>query len=147
MITRAITNAVQMAHSRKWDTLYWCVDVHGTIVIPNWNKDKLPLDCYPLALQALRKIKKFNNFRNVLILSTSSHPKEIGEYMQFFSENGIDFDYVNCNPEVATNKGDFGYYEDKYYFNILLEDKAGFDPYNDWQSIITLLNELENELS
>lgn len=147
MITRAITNAVQMAYSRKWDTLYWCVDVHGTVVVPNWVKDSIPLDCYPLALAALKKMKNFNKFRNVLILSTSSHPKEIGQYMEFFLEHGVEFDYVNCNPEVATDKGDFGYYEDKYYFNIMLEDKAGFDPYNDWQAIITLLNELENELS
>jgi len=147
MITRAITNAIQTAFSRKWDTLYWCVDVHGTIIVPNWNKDQLPLDCYPLSLTALKKIKSFSKFRNVLILSTSSHPKEIGDYMQFFLEHGVEFDYINSNPEVATNKGDFGYYEDKYYFNIMLEDKAGFDPYSDWHAIITLLNELENELS
>ena len=25
-----------------------------------------------------------------------------------------------------------GYYKKKYYFNVLLEDKAGFDPLKDW---------------
>lgn len=147
MITRAITNAMQMAYSRKWDTLYWQIDVHGTIIVPNWDKDTLPLDTYPLALTALSRIQKFKPMRNVLILSTSSHPKEIGEYMLFFEGHGIKFDYINENPEVATEKGDFGYYEDKYYFNVMLEDKAGFDPYEDWGAIITLLEELESELS
>ena len=147
MITKAITNAIQMANSRKWDTWFWCIDVHGTIIIPNWDQDKLPLDCYPLALEALKRIKNFKPLKTVLILSTSSHPKEIGEYMQFFQEHDIEFDYINENPEVATDKGDFGCYEDKYYFNVMVEDKAGFDPYTDWSEIITLITRLENELS
>ena len=147
MVTRAITNAMQMAHSRGWDTLFWNIDVHGTIIVPNWSQEKLPLDCYPLALTALTRIQNFKPMKNVLILSTSSHPKEIGEYMLFFQKHGIEFDYINANPEVSTDKGDFGYYEDKYYFNVMLEDKAGFDPHEDWSAIITLLEELENEPS
>lgn len=143
MILNAIVNAIDTAKRRNWDTLYWCVDVHGTIVIPNWDKDNLPLDCYPLALEALKAIKNFKPFKNVLILSTSSHPKEIGEYMQFFAENGINFDYINCNPEVSSGSGDYGFYEDKYYFNVMIEDKAGFDPNSEWKDIIKILKQLE----
>jgi hypothetical protein len=37
---------------------------------------------------------------------------------------------VNKNPEVKSTT--YGYYEDKPYFNVLFEDKAGFDATEDW---------------
>jgi hypothetical protein len=146
MITRAITSAIQMARTREWDTLYWGIDLHGTVIVPNWNEEKIPRDCYPLALETLRRIQNSTIMdKNILILSTSSHPKEIEQYEKFFKRNGIEFKYTNSNPEVSSAKGNFGFYDDKYYFNVMIEDKAGFDPYEDWAAIITLLNELERD--
>jgi len=63
-------------------------------------------------------------------LYTCSYPKEIQRYLEFFDVNGINFDYANKNPDAKNTK--YGYYEDKPYYNVLFEDKAGFDAENDW---------------
>ena len=47
---------------------------------------------------------------------------------------GIKFDYINENPlEVNSELSDFS---KKFYFNILLDDKAGFYPKEDWQIVL-----------
>lgn len=143
MIKSAILKAVEVGKNRGWDTLYWAIDLHGTVIIPNWSVKELPKEFYPLALEGLRRIQNFKLFKSVLIISSSSHPHEIEKYLEIFKKENINFSYINKNPEVQTLSGDYGYYDDKYYFNILLEDKAGFDPYVEWFDIITLLNELE----
>ena len=47
--------------------------------------------------------------------------------------NNINFDYINENPEINSNKlSDFS---KKFYFNIGLDDKCGFDAEQDWLDI------------
>ena len=75
-----------------------------------------------------------------MILYTCSHEKEIKKYLEYFKENNIHFEFVNKNPDVINQK--YGFYDDKPYFNVLFEDKAGFDPLDDWEKVITLLKEL-----
>ena len=58
------------------------------------------------------------------------------KYLEYFKSCDIHFDYVNKNPEV-TNAG-YGFYDHKPYFNVLFEDKAGFDPFTDWKKVIEL---------
>tara|TARA_B100001094_G_C17588540_1_gene510821 strand:- start:302 stop:538 length:237 start_codon:yes stop_codon:yes gene_type:complete len=70
---------------------------------------------------------------------TCSHPNEIKEYLKLFEENGIKFEYINRNPEVQSEG--YGYYEDKLYFNVLFEDKTGFDANNDWINVKNKLAE------
>jgi len=61
---------------------------------------------------------------------TCSHPKELDEYNSFFVKDNINFDYINENPEVMNTS--YGYYENKPYINVLLDDKAGFSAETDW---------------
>ena len=68
-----------------------------------------------------------------MILFTSSFPEEIEVYQKQFEGDGIIFEYINENPEIASSKGSFGYYDSKHYFNALFEDKAGFNPDRDWK--------------
>jgi hypothetical protein len=56
-----------------------------------------------------------------------------------FKHHNIHFNYINENPEIDSSKGNFGYYENKYYFNVMLEDKAGFIPEMEWKMIYDLL--------
>jgi hypothetical protein len=35
--------------------------------------------------------------------------------------------------------GNFGFYEQKFYFNVLFEDKAGFDPMREWKEVYDLM--------
>jgi len=69
----------------------------------------------------------------IMIMATSSYPDEIEVYDNQFKKDGILFKYINENPEISGERGSFGFYQDKYYFNVSLEDKAGFNPLRDWK--------------
>ena len=135
MITRAITNAFERAILKKWDRLYFAFDIHETIIIPNWSPDKVPTEFYPHAKEVLQMISRRKDI--VKILFTCSHPHEIKVYLQLFKDHDIHIDYVNENPEVLNIK--YGNYDKKPYFNVLFEDKAGFDPHEDWVAVKALL--------
>ncbi|UII19411.1 hypothetical protein [Fulvivirga ligni] len=135
MITRAIARAFEHAKRKNWDKTFWAFDIHETIIKPNWSTEEIPTEFYPQAKEALQLISKRKDISRILY--TCSHPHEVQKYLDFFEENGIHFDHVNGNPEVQSKK--YGYYEDKPYFNVLFEDKAGFDPYHDWKEVIDLV--------
>jgi hypothetical protein len=137
MITRAIQNCLNNAQARHWEKVYWAFDVHGTILKPTFQRGVLSTEFYPHAMEAMQLVSQQQDI--VRILYTYSYPEEIVEYVKFFEARGIHFDYVNENPEVGA--GAYGYYESKFYFNVLFEDKAGFDPLTDWQDILDLLNQ------
>jgi len=81
------------------------------------------------------------------LLYTCSHPGQIEEYQKYFREHDIIFDHVNENPEVVTGENnDYGNYDKKPYFNVLFEDKAGFDAMNDWFVVEELLNKYDEGL-
>jgi len=74
-------------------------------------------------------------------LYTCSHPGEIEKYLAYFESHGIKFTHVNKNPETPNTA--FGFFEHKFYFNFLLDDKAGFDATEDWATIHDALDEIE----
>jgi hypothetical protein len=81
----------------------------------------------------------------VMILYTCSHPHEIEQYLKFFTENGINFKYVNENLDVATDLNGYGNYDKKPYFNVVFEDKAGFDAEVEWAKIHRYFKKRVNE--
>src|ERR1051326_6465738 len=121
MITRAIENAFALAKKKKWTKTYWAVDIHGTVLLPNLKTGILPDEFYPHAKETLQVLSEREDVK--LILFTCSHPQELKQYVEFFRTHGIHFDYANENPEVET--ADYGCFDSKIYFNVLLEDKAG----------------------
>ena len=127
------------AHSfeKEWFETYWAFDIHGTILVPTFRKDSYDSEFYPYAKETLQLLTKRDDI--VLIISTSSYPEEIEHYQKVFKENNIHFKYINENPDIDSSKGNFGYYEDKFYFNVLIEDKAGFVPEEEWRPILLLL--------
>ena len=137
MITRAIEKALDNKVKRGWEKTYWAFDIHETILEPNWVKGVLPKTFYPGAKEALRLISKREEI--VSILYTCSYPDEIQDYLNYFREQDIHFDYVNENPEVENNG--IGNFDGKPYFNVLFEDKAGFDAHKDWFKVLKLLGE------
>lgn len=138
MITRAITNALRDKEKKNWQRMYWAVDIHGTMIVPNYTGGVLPSEFYPHAKEVMQRISKREDI--VLILFTCSHPHEVEKYMDFFQSNGIHFKYANRNPEAENTA--YGCYEHKPYFNVLFEDKCGFDPATDWLHISNLLDGL-----
>lgn len=135
MITKAIEKCFIRAKQRSWDKTYWAFDIHETIIIPNYKVNSIPTEFYPNAKEVLQLISKRRDIS--IILYTCSHPDEISKYVNFFESNSIICDYVNENPEVHSEG--YGYYEDKFYFNVLFEDKAGFEPATDWIKVKQLL--------
>lgn len=137
MITRAIENAMLHAKRKGWRKTYWAFDIHGTLVRPNHKVGEIATEFYPHVIEVMQAISTRSDV--VRILYTCSYPNEIEEYLDYFKKFDIVFDYVNENPEVAD--GGYGYYKDKFYFNVLFEDKAGFNGETDWLGVKELLTE------
>ncbi len=135
MITKAIEKAFKKKEDKNWPCTYWAVDLHETVIEPNWSVEELPTTFYPLAKEVLQLLSKREDI--ILIMYTCSHPHEIEKYLVLFKGIDIHFNYVNENPMVINEK--YGNYDKKPYFNVLIEDKAGFDPLEDWEKVLEML--------
>ncbi len=138
MITRAIENCLRAAKERGWTKTYWAFDIHGTLLKSNFRRDDISTEFYPGAIEVMQLLSKQKDI--VKILYTCSYPHEIDQYLELFKKHDIHFDYVNQNPEVAD--GGYGYYQNKFYFNVLMDDKAGFDGETDWLVIKKIIQEI-----
>ncbi len=125
------------AKSQKnhWYEKYIMIDVHGVITIPNYEIDEILIEYPPFAKEALQILTERDDIR--LILFTSSYPDQTYRYIDCLEADGIHFNYINENPEIRSYE-DFGYYETKPYFDVFLDDKAGFD-YTEWEDIYEFL--------
>ena len=138
-IVKAFNSALVRAKAKNWDYIYILVDVHGTIFKPSYlNEEKY--EFYPYAKETLQLLSFFSKVK--LILWTSSTDTAINDYNNVFSNNDIKFDYVNENPEVKRQLTDPETLDlsSKYYFNIGIDDKFGFEPETDWKLIYDSLN-------
>ncbi len=122
---------------KGWPSIYVWVDIHQTMIYPNYEVGNIPKEFYPYAKETMQLLSKQKEIS--LILYTCSHPHEIIEYLEYFKQNNINFKYVNENPEVKTQEGEYGCYDKKPYMNILIEDKAGFIADSDWEPILNYL--------
>jgi len=126
-IIKTIDIQFQRMRIRKWSRLFFFFDVHETIIYPDYD-NKQPIKFYLYAKDVLQYLSGRDDIS--ISLYTCSYPKEIQKYIKFFQKNNIEFEYVNRNPDAENTM--YGYYEDKPYFNVLFDDKAGFDAENDW---------------
>lgn len=128
-----IKNTFATKKAKQWPEIYICVDLHGTI-IPSGrssNDQKDHLKFYEEAKEVLQWISKRDDI--FLILWTSTPVARQASVDEWFRENGIKIDFWNENPHAKdTPRSSFA---KKFYFNILLDDRAGFDPQTDWKAI------------
>jgi hypothetical protein len=104
------------------------VDAHDTIFKGKYEANQ-DFDIYPGCLEVLKWISDRND--QVLILWTSSYREHIDEIVSYFRDkHGIHIDYVNKNPICADTA--YGSFIKKFYFNIGLDDKFGFEGETDW---------------
>jgi len=139
-IVKALEKAYEEKERKHWPVIFFAFDIHGTMIKPNYQVGNIPTDFYPMAKETLQLISRQSDV--VMILYTCSHPHEIDKYLTFFRENDIHFKYVNENLDVATNIDGYGNYDKKPYFNVLFEDKAGFDPETDWSDAYNYLTSI-----
>lgn len=127
MLEKSINDCFELSRKRGWDRIYWAVDLHGVIVKPTYDNN-IPDVYYDNAIRVLKIISDRKDIK--LILYTCSYKEKSDSYLKEFQKFGVVFDYVNRNPEILDNT--YSTYSEKLYFNILLDDKAGFDPETDW---------------
>ena len=143
MMYQWIDKMFDHSFKKEWFETYWAFDIHGTILKPNFRKDHFHAEFYPYAKETLQLLSKRADI--VLIMATSSYPNEIEYYQQVFKDNDIHFKYINENPEIDSSKGNFGDYSKKYYFNVMFEDKAGFNPETEWRPVYETLKRYERD--
>ena len=143
MILPYIKKMFAHSFSKKWFETYWAFDIHGTILKPTYDLNQKVEEFYPYAEECLRLISERPDIK--MILWTCSYPHEIEKYLKFFESKNIHFDNVNSNPGISSNKGNFGYYEEKFYFNVLFEDKSNFDLEIEWEQVYFYLLKCNEE--
>ena len=134
-----IEKSYKLKNIKMWKKIFWMVDVHDTI-FPGYYKENQPLEFYPFAKEVLQFLTKQED--TCLILYTCSHEHEINRMLQHFQTHDISFEFTNENKHVSNSS--FGCYTTKPYFNILLEDKSGFEP-SDWIEIKNILEKIYGE--
>ena len=128
-----IENTFKMKAANRWPEVYFCIDLHGTIIPSGKTSDDTndKLKMYPYAQEVLQSL---SNRKDVfLILWTSTPLSRLDNIKKFFEENEIKFDFYNENPHAKnTPRSDFNR---KFYFSVLVDDRAGFEPETDWYLI------------
>ena len=135
-ISKSFDIAFQKMKERKWDKIYVLVDIHDTILEACYH-NKEEHKWFPYAKEALEIMSHAQNIS--LILWSSTHPSILEEYVAFFKENGIRFNFVNKNTDEANTS--LSCFDDKTYFNVGIDDKFGFEAEKDWKEIYDYLVE------
>jgi len=128
--------SIERAHRKKvqrgYKFLCWAIDLHGTIAVPSYDLDEKRVTLYQGAKEALRYLSDSDAHK--LILWTSTHPVKYDAVIAQLSNMDIHFDYINENPEFDSTE--LTSFTEKFAFDILLDDKAGFIPECfDWNSV------------
>ena len=121
--------------------IYIMVDVHNTILNPTFDK-KETFEYFPYAKETLQLLSEKENIK--LIMWTSSYDEKIQMYLKHFEENRIIFNFVNENKEYGNVS--FACFDTKFYYDIGIDDKFGFDAEHDWKEIYTFLTKKLNFL-
>lgn len=150
-VRKLFRDAISRLKERGHTTLYVAVDAHGTIIKPSKKTvmmtadgadkpDEVVCNCgtlvenvfYTDAINVLRKMSKCPNVKLILWTSTQDVTSMVAKADSW----DIRFDYLNQNPDFQfTSYSDFS---KKFYFDVLLDDKAGFEPEKDWKKLLEI---------
>lgn len=125
----------QKKTDRKWDKIYVLVDIHDTVIPSDYKSDGRLLTCYEHSLECLQLMSAREDV--YLILWSSCTQETAKFYLDFFEKNNIIFGSFNDNPEESNTP--YACFDKKPYFNVILDDKAGFEP-EDWLTLKNYFN-------
>lgn len=150
-INRILTNA-----NHNYRTLYVAIDVHGTLTFPTKttyltgntgragsNEEVFSRESpssfyfYPNAINALLELQRNPCFQVKFIVWTSGKQDAIDEVFEKLKANGIKNVFINENPDFLGNE--YADFSKKFCFDVLLDDKAGFEPESDWTKLYDFL--------
>lgn len=127
-----IHNAVQKAYDRfntcEWNRIYIALDIHGTVANPDYTDVSTKL--YNNAVEPLQVISNLPEVS--IILFSCCYPTDYAKYYSLFEKHNILIQDFNKNTEVHNTET--GCFDNKFYFNLMIDDKAGFEPWM-WPSV------------
>lgn len=136
--TQLIEKTFKQKQERNWDSLYWVIDLHDTVIEGKYNRFNEGSTIYPYAKETLDYL--YNHQVHKSILWTSSYDDSVENVIQKFD---LKFNYLHVNPECPNTS--LCNFDRKLYFNFLLDDKALFDPLRDWKEIYECLQSLDKQ--
>jgi len=136
MLIDALNRAWDQKQKNKYERIYIAIDLHGVVFKNTYDNNKIEI--YDEAILPLQYLSKREGIK--LIAWTSTHADDwYGKYSQLLRFNDITFDCFNSNCYEQSNEvSDFS---SKFYFSVLLDDKAGFDPITDWETVYKFFRE------
>ena len=138
MIAKAIQRAYKTMRERRWDTIYWAIDLHGVCMKSNYAEGVHEF-IHPFIPDTLKMLSDLPETK--IILWSSVHEDQKVPIINAFEDHGIMIHGFNSNPYEANTAT--GCFTEKFYFSVLLDDKAGFDPATDWATVrLTVANEI-----
>lgn len=130
--------AFERMEEKSWSHIAVAVDLHDTVFKSNYSEE-LATEFYPHALESLRLMSDDPHI--MMYMYTCTPPKIRQQYREFLASKGIN---MSTHPEdvmgaMKIRANNFQAFDTKPYFNVLLDDKAGFDPDRDWIFLLTYL--------
>ena len=138
-IVKSINDAYALLNTKHYEKIYWAIDLHGVCLKSNYKRNTYEL-INDDVIETLRLISSLPE--SVIIIWSSCYDEEKQNILENFFDNlgGIHVKYFNENPEVKNTET--GCFNEKFFFSVLLDDKAGFDPATDWKIIYNHLNNI-----
>ena len=133
-LVKYLDKLLKMKEEKGWDYLYFMVDIHNTVIKSTYDKSD-NFVYFPYAKEVMQILTKRSDIK--LIMWTSTYPEVIEQYRNVFKVSGIEFDYVNENPEMDDDY--IRCFIEKFYYDIGIDDKFGFDAETDWKEIYDYL--------
>jgi hypothetical protein len=139
MIYNTILRAYELKKQRNFPLVYIALDVHDTIWPGTRTKDTDSVSqYYPLAKEILQFWT--NQADTSFILYTCSTTEQTEKINQRLKQDNILIKQFNENKECHNTS--LSSFEKKLYFQILLDDKAGFEPEQEWRFVKSALEKV-----
>lgn len=136
----SIKRAYRKLKERSWSHIYFAVDLHDTIFHANYSG--VSLVTFPKSEYMLQYITKHCPEIKIILFS-SCYEVDQKRYIDILSSKDIRVDFFNENPDVSNTLT--GCFDKKFYYDVLLDDKADFDPERSPADVIFTIKEAKDE--
>jgi hypothetical protein len=133
-LIKSFEKALERKKERGWERIYVFVDIHDTIFPSDYGSGK-SYKYYVNAKECLQLLTKRDDV--CLGLYTSSYPADIANYLDIFHDGDIMFELIGKNSFEKNTT--YACFDVKPYFNVLIDDKGGFIPEEDWGELYEYL--------
>lgn len=136
MIVDAFKKAFEVKEARNWECIAVAVDLHGTVFVPTYSTEE-KYEYYPGAKECLNLLTYMDDVVKMYLYTCST---DVEKYIDKLDEDDIGVYYPEIvHTIMGIENNEFQNFDNKPYFNVLLDDKAGFNPDRDWTLITEYL--------